>query len=154
MTTIEPITAVQVGEPHNGSSHMWWSDDDQDWADNNITRDIQVPASGQSKFWMWNDYVMEEDWDFGFVEVSEDGGQTWNEQVVRTEDGSEVSTPADYPDPFGRMADYGGKKFGLTGSSDGWRHDYVDLTGFAGKDIKLRLRYATDAAFQERGILP
>ncbi len=78
---------------------------------------------------MWNDYVMEEDWDFGFVEVSEDGGQTWNEQVVRTEVGDAVvSTPADYPDPFGRMADYGGKKFGLTGSSGGWRHDYVDLT--------------------------
>jgi immune inhibitor A len=150
-----PDKTVQIGEPHNGSGHMWWSDNDQDWADNNITREIQVPTpagADRVKFWVWNDYVMEEDWDFGFVEVSEDGGQTWNEQVVRTEAGdAEVSTPANYPDPFGRMADYGGKKFGLTGSSGGWRHDYVDLTGFAGDTIQLRLRYATDAAFQERG---
>jgi immune inhibitor A len=149
-----PDKTVQVGEPHGGS-HMWWSDNDQDWADNNITRDISVPTPAGAdtvRFWMWNDYVLEEDWDFGFVEVSTDGGATWEEQVVRTEVGDEeVSTPADYPDPFGRMADYGGKKFGLTGSSDGWRHDYVDLTPFAGQDIKLRLRYATDAAFQERG---
>ena len=147
-----PDKTVQVGEPHGGE-HMWWSDDDQDWADNNITRDISVPAgAGPTRFWMWNDYVLEEDWDFGFVEVSTDGGTTWDEQVVRTEEGDEeVSTPADYPDPFGRMADYGGKKYGLTGSSDGWRHDYVDLTPFAGQAIKLRLRYATDAAFQERG---
>ncbi len=150
-----PDQTVQVGEPHNGSGHMWWSDDDQDWADNNITRDVTVPTpagADKVKFWMWNDYVLEEDWDFGFVEVSEDGGQTWNEQVVRTEAGDAVvSTPADYSDPTGRMADYGGKKFGLTGDSGGWRHDYVDLTGFAGKTVQLRLRYATDAAFQERG---
>jgi immune inhibitor A len=150
-----PDKTVQVGEPHNGSGHMWWSDNDQSWADNTITRDVAVPTaagSDQVKFWMWNDYSLEEDWDYGFVEVSEDGGQTWNEQVVRTEAGDAVvSTPADYPDPNGRMADYGGKKFGLTGESGGWRHDYVDLTGFAGKAIKLRLRYATDAAFQQRG---
>jgi immune inhibitor A len=150
-----PDRTVQIGEPHNGSANMWWSDDDQDWADNTITRDVAVPVPAgpdKVKFWMWNDYVLEADWDFGFIEVSDDGGQTWNEQVVRTEAGDAVvSTPADYPDPNGRMADYGGKKFGLTNTSGGWRHDYVDLTGFAGKTIKLRLRYATDAAFQERG---
>ena len=85
-----PDKTVQIGEPHGGSGHMWWSDNDQDWADNNITRDVSVPTpagADKVKFWMWNDYVMEEDWDFGFVEVSDDGGQTWNEQVVRTEVG-------------------------------------------------------------------
>jgi immune inhibitor A len=49
------------------------------------------------------------------------------------------------------MADYGGKRYGLTGDSGGWRHDYVDLAPFAGNAIKLRLRYATDEAFVERG---
>jgi immune inhibitor A len=49
------------------------------------------------------------------------------------------------------MKDYGGKKYGLTGSSGGWRHDYVDLAAYSGQSIQLRLRYATDAAFQERG---
>jgi immune inhibitor A len=49
------------------------------------------------------------------------------------------------------MADFGGKKYGLTGDSHGWRHDYVDLAPFAGQTIKLRLRYATDEAFLERG---
>ena len=64
---------------------------------------------------------------------------------------SEVSTDDGYGDPNGRMHDYGDKKYGLTGTSDGWRHDYVKLGGFAGQNIKLRLRYATDEAFQERG---
>ena len=37
---------------------------------------------------MWNDYVIEEDWDFGFVEVSTDGGATWTEQKVFDEAGA------------------------------------------------------------------
>ena len=49
------------------------------------------------------------------------------------------------------MRDFGDKKYGLTGTTDGWRHDYVDLTPYAGKTVKVRLRYATDAAFEERG---
>ena len=39
-----------------------------------------------------------------------------------------VSTDDGYADPNGRMADFGDKKYGLTGDTDGWRHDYVDLT--------------------------
>ena len=100
---------------------------------------------------MWNNYVIEEDWDFGFVEVSTDGGTTWTEQKVYDEAGALVSTDDGYADPNGRMHDFGDKKYGLTGSTDGWRHDYVDLAAFAGQTVKLRLRYATDAAFQERG---
>ena len=34
---------------------------------------------------------------------------------------------------------------------DGYRHDCVNLTPYAGTTIQLRLRYATDAAFEERG---
>ena len=51
---------------------------------------------------MWNNYVIEEDWDYGFVEVSTDGGNTWTEQKVFDEDGTEVSTSDSYADPNGR----------------------------------------------------
>jgi immune inhibitor A len=99
---------------------MWWSGNDQDWADNRLTRTIAVPAT-DPKFWMWNNYVIEADWDFGFVEVSTDGGATWAEQKVFDATGKEVSTPDGYGDPFDRMKDYGNKKYGLTGDSHGWR---------------------------------
>jgi len=95
--------------------------------------------------------VIEEDWDFGFVEVSDDGGSSWDELKVYDDTDALVSTDDGYGDPNGRMADYGGKKYGLTGSSHGWRHDYVDLSAYAGSTIMLRLRYATDAGFLERG---
>ena len=109
-----------------------------------------MPNAPDAKFWMWNNYVVEADWDFGFVEVSTDG-TNWSELKVFNEAGQLVSTDDGYPDPNGRMADYGGKKYGLTGDSHGWRHDYVDLGGYAGQTIQLRLRLATDAAFLERG---
>ena len=81
-----------------------------------------------AKFWMWNNYVIEEDWDFGFVEVSTDGGTTWVNEKVYNEDGSEASTPDDYPDPNGNLATFGNLKYGLTASSGGWAHQYVDLS--------------------------
>ena len=50
-------------------------------------------AAADAKFWMWNNYIIEEDWDFGFVEVSTDGGATWTEQKVFDETGAVVITP-------------------------------------------------------------
>ena len=75
-----------------------------------------MPAGGtDAKFWMWNNYVIEQDWDFGFVEVSTDGGTTWTEKKVFDEAGTEVSTPDGYSDPNGNLAGFGDKKYGLTG---------------------------------------
>ena len=55
-------------------------------------------------------------------------------------------------DPNGNLAGlFGGLENGLTGSTNGYRHDYVNLTPYAGSTIQLRLRYVTDAAFEERG---
>jgi immune inhibitor A len=145
-----PAKVVTIATPHSGGN-MWYSGNDQSWADVRLSRTVSVPDAADAKFWMWNDYVTEEDWDFGFVEVSTDGGSTWTEQKVFTEGGAMVSTPDDYADPNGRLHDYGDKKYGLTGSSGGMRHDYVDLSAYAGQTVQLRLRYATDAGFEERG---
>jgi immune inhibitor A len=145
-----PNKTLTLAAPHSGSN-MWYSSADQSWAKNSLARDVTVPAGTDVRFWMWNNYHIEEDWDMGFVEVSTDGGSTWSEQKVRDEAGVEVSTPDGYADPNGRMKDYGGKKYGLTGATDGWSHNYVDLTPFAGQTVKVRLLYATDAAFEDTG---
>ncbi|MEU2612964.1 immune inhibitor A domain-containing protein [Micromonospora sp. NPDC007271] len=145
-----PDKVITLAEPHSGAN-MWYSGADQDWADVKLSRTVTVPNAADAKFWMWNNYIIEADWDFGFVEVSTDGGATWTEQKVYDATGKLVSTNDGYADPNGRMADYGGKKYGLGGTTNGWRHDYVDLSAYAGKTVQLRLRYATDAAFVERG---
>ncbi|GAA2031168.1 immune inhibitor A [Agromyces tropicus] len=145
-----PDKVITLADPHSGDN-MWYTGADQDWADIRLSRTVDVPAASDAKFWMWNDYVIEEDWDYGFIEVSTDGGSTWTEQKVYAEDGSEVTTGDAYGDPNGRLGDYGGKQYGLTGHTDGWEHHYVDLTPYAGSTVQLRLRQATDAAYLDRG---
>ncbi|WP_020520630.1 immune inhibitor A domain-containing protein [Catelliglobosispora koreensis] len=145
-----PNKVITLAEPHSGSN-MWYSGADQDWADVKIARSVNVPAGSDVRFWMWNNYIIEADWDYGFVEVSTDGGATWIDTKVYAEGGTEVSTPDNYPDPNGRLADFANKKYGLTGDTHGWRHDYIDLTPYAGTTVQVRLRQATDAGFLERG---
>ncbi|MFD4204358.1 immune inhibitor A domain-containing protein [Micromonospora tulbaghiae] len=145
-----PDKVISLATPHSGGN-MWYSGADQNWADVKLSRTVTVPNAADAKFWMWNNYVIEADWDFGFVEVSTDGGATWSEQKVYAEGGALVSTNDGYADPNGRMVDFGNKKYGLTGNTGGWRHDYVDLSSYAGQTVQVRLRYATDEAFVERG---
>ncbi|MFD6447296.1 immune inhibitor A domain-containing protein [Promicromonospora sp. NPDC060204] len=143
-----PDKEITLGTPHSGEN-MWYSGADQDWADARLSRTVEVPDDATFSFWA--DYVIEADWDYGYVEVSTDGGDTWAEQKVYDDAGAEVTTPDGYADPNGRMADFGDKRYGLTGTSEGWAHLNVDLSAFAGTTVDVRLRYATDAAFQERG---
>ena len=151
-----PTKVVTLSTPHSGSG-QWWSNNDQSWADVRLTRTIDVPAGSDIKLWMWNNYNIEEDWDFGFVEVSTDGGTSWAEQKIFNEANEEVSTPDGYADPNGRMHDYGAadgvpfKKYGLTGATGGYERNYVNLLPFAGQTIQLRLRYATDAGLELSG---
>ncbi len=146
-----PTNHVVLSPPHSGAG-QWWSSNDQSWADTRLTRAIDVPAGGDVRFNFWNSYSIETDWDFGFVEVSTDGGNTWAEQKIYNQAGELVSTDDNYPDPNGRMHDYGDKKYGLTGTTGGeYLHYFASLTPFAGQTIQLRLRYATDAGFEDTG---
>jgi immune inhibitor A len=143
-----PQKTVTLATPHSGEN-MWYSNNDQSWADVKLSRTLEMPAGDDVRFWSWDNYDIEELWDYGFIEVSTDGGSTWTQLEVRDEAGNVVSTN---DDPNGRLHDYGGLQNGLTGSTGGeWRHDYVNLTPYAGSTIGLRLRYATDAAFEAPG---
>jgi immune inhibitor A len=142
-----PTKELTLGSTHSGDN-AWWSNNDQNYGDQRLTRTIDVPAGADVRFWTWDDYTIEELWDYGFIEASTDGGSSWTQLVVRDEAGNVVSTN---DDPNGRLHDFGDLKNGLTGATDGYRHDWVDLTPYAGQTIQLRLRYLTDAAFQERG---
>ncbi|MYW03041.1 M6 family metalloprotease domain-containing protein, partial [Streptomyces sp. SID3343] len=144
-----PDEVVRIGTPHGGAG-MWYSGRDQEWSDSRIVRDIAVPTGSDVRFRMWNDYVIEQDWDYGFVELSVDDGVTWRQLPVHDDAGNLVSTKADYADPNKNLGELR-KTDALTGDSGGWRHDSVDLTPYAGQRVKLRLDLNTDAAFMEKG---
>ena len=131
---------------------MWYTGADQDWADVQLTRDVDVPAGADAKFWMWNNYVIEEDWDFGFVEVSTDGGTTWTEQKVYDEAGDRghharrLRRP-ERPHARLRRQEVRPHRQHRRLAARLRRPGAVRRA----RPSSVRLRYATDAAFQERG---
>lgn len=87
-------------------------------------------------------YDIEDLWDFGFVQVSTDGGATWTSlaNVYTTAE----HDPSAHPDIIANLP-------GLTGSSAGWVTMDFDLTDYAGQTVLVGFRYMTDWAVQNPG---
>ncbi|HET7710435.1 MAG TPA: immune inhibitor A domain-containing protein, partial [Thermoanaerobaculia bacterium] len=114
-------------------------------------------------------YEMEWDWDYGFVQVSIDGGQTWTSLASKKEttlSGFNPNNAKCYMTP--------GFENGITGVSGdpntltnphrvatpvtsptyvdpSWIDDEFDLTAFKGEQVILRFSYFTDPAVTKRG---
>lgn len=104
--------------------------------DNTAVYDATVPADDPT-LTISTKYNIEQDWDFGMVQVSTDGGKTY-QSVAGT------NTTDDH-DPNAAAAIVA-ELPGLSGLSDGFVTETYDLSAYAGQDIKLSFRYMTDAA--------
>ena len=122
--------------PHSGDA-CWWSNDG-DGIDTTLTRrfDLTGVDTATLRFNVW--HALEENWDFAYVEVSEDGGETWTilETTLTTDENPNGTS-------FGP---------GITGESTGWLDDSVDLAAYAGSEVLVRFEYVTDDAVNGRGL--
>ncbi len=122
--------------PHSGEA-CWWSNDG-DGINTTLTRrfDLTGVDTATLRFNVW--HAVEENWDFAYVEVSEDGGETWTIlETTLTSDENPNGTA------FGP---------GFTGETNGWLEDSVDLTPYTGKEVLVRFEYVTDDAVNGRGL--
>jgi immune inhibitor A len=115
---------------------FWWSSRG-DGVNSRLTRELDLTAVKRAtlRFKTW--YDLELDFDYGFVSVSDDGGRTWSTLPARR------TTTAD---PNG--ANFGQ---GLTGKSEGWMDEEVDLSGHVGKRVQVRFEMVTDDAYNGGG---
>ncbi len=136
--TFEGASQVQVlpTQPYSGD-FCWWSNRG-DAIDSTLTRSFDLSDLGQATLQFWTWYDVEKSWDYGYIEVSTDGGQTWD--IVEGKSTSQAN-------PIGNSFGHG-----LTGKSDGWTQESVDLTPYAGKDVLLRFEYITDDAVNRPGL--
>jgi hypothetical protein len=95
---------------------------------------VSTPVTLSYSTW----YDVEKDYDYVYLEVSEDG-QHW--QIITTPSGT-----AD--NPSGNS--YG---WGYNGESNKWIQENVDLSQYAGKKVQVRFEYVTDAAVTGEGFL-
>lgn len=121
--------------PHSGK-FMWWSGRG-DESDSTLTRHFNLKSTDKAtlRFWAW--YDLEEDYDYVYVEVSSDGGSTW--EILRGIHSTEDN-------PIGNNFGYG-----YTGKSRGWIEEEIDLTPWTGREILLRFELITDDAVNRPG---
>jgi immune inhibitor A len=132
-------TAVQLLPPDPYSGSYVFLTNQGNESDMTLTREFDfTDVSGQIEmsFHAW--YDIEEDYDYLYLEVSEDG-QSW--QIITTPSGTGEN-------PSGNS--YG---WGYNGATTGWIQEDIDLSQYAGKKIQVRFEYVTDAAVLGEGFL-
>jgi hypothetical protein len=124
-----------AAQPHSGAYFLW--SNRADVADLKAQREFDLSGVKQAtlKYWTW--YDLEEDWDYAYVSVSEDGGKTW--KLLKAPSMTD-SNPTN--------ANFG---WGYTGKSGGgdqaeWIQETVDLTPYAGKKIVVAFDVINDLA--------
>jgi hypothetical protein len=104
--------------------------------DRAIVREVSVPAAAASLTFD-TAYETEDRWDYGFVQVSTDGGESY----------TSISCPGMNSDPDpGAIAPIQENVPGFSGSSGGWTTVTCDLSAYAGQTVLLSFRYITDPA--------
>ncbi|MBT2687311.1 immune inhibitor A [Bacillus sp. ISL-47] len=99
------------------------------------TFDLTGATNATLDFDAW--YNIEKEWDYAMVQVSTDGGKTW-ESLSSDRTTSTLDTNG-YPAIKENLPGY-------TGSSNGWIHETIDLSNYAGQEIQLQFRSMTDWA--------
>ncbi|MCK4480049.1 MAG: immune inhibitor A [Candidatus Lokiarchaeota archaeon] len=138
---------------HDGD-YKWHSGGDA-WAWFRLGQTFTIPEGGATLSF-WNNFEIELDWDYGYVEVhdlTDDEWYTLPGTMTVADVGFNYQT--DNPNcPYGfEPTDYydADRWHAFTGSSGGWYQEFMDLTMFAGHDIELYFTYWTDPYTLEAG---
>ena len=127
--------------PTEVEGECWWSNRG-DTISSTLTRRLAIPSTSadgsepKMTYRYWHD--IEEKWDYLYVSVSVDGGETWDVlQATGTTDSNPVGNS------------YG---HGYTGDSAGWQDGEASLAAYAGQDALVRFHYVTDDAINGPGM--
>ena len=125
---------------HSGDYQLWGGRGNLLY--NTATTTVSIPQGTNAEITFWTYYEIESFWDFGFVQISTDGGATWtslgNDHTTSDHD------PDAHPDVIANLP-------GFTGSSEAWVQETFDLSAYAGQTVDLRFLYVTDWATTETG---
>jgi hypothetical protein len=122
------LARLTPADPASGN-YAWYSNrgDESEFA---LTREFDLSEldAATLKFKTW--YQLEEFYDYAYLEISTDGGQTW--EILNTVHGTDEN-----PNFFA----YG---MGYTGSSQEWLLESVDLSPYTGQEILIRFHVISD----------
>lgn len=138
-----PTTSIIPNAPYGAAQTEWWSNSG-DNMDSTLTRTVDLRSVTADPIHLTFDawYNLEPGFDYTYVEASADGGVTWSSLPV---------TSATTANPNGENEGYG-----ITGVSGGgpqpqWTPESVDLSAYAGTQLRLRFETVTDDAVHNAG---
>ncbi len=122
------LARLTPADPPSGE-YAWYSNRG-DETEFTLTRTLDLSSLDEAtlKFKTW--YQLEEFYDFAYLEVSTDGGSTW--EILDTIHGTDQ-------DPNNLSLGVG-----YTGSTRDWVLDFVDLSPYTGQEIQIRFHVITD----------
>jgi immune inhibitor A len=123
--------------PYSGDYYLWSNKGDE--ADMTLTKSFDfTDHDGPITLTYWTWYDLEVDYDYIYLEASEDG-EAWDILIT----------------PSGTADDPSGSSFGwgYNGATNGWIQESVDLSDYAGKEVQIRFEYVTDAVANGEGML-
>ncbi|MCP4358331.1 MAG: hypothetical protein GY796_09980 [Chloroflexi bacterium] len=133
-----PVLAVQ---PTSGS--QMWLANRANYSSPRLIREFDLSAidSATLEYDVYRD--IETGYDFGYVTLSTDGGQTWRPLAGKQMQGAEFED-----DPSDSALT---ERF-YTGHAADWAPETIDLTPFAGHKVLLRFEYVTDPILTHAGL--
>jgi len=142
---------VGIPAPHSGM-YEWYSDGGL-WSWFSLGQTFDIPETGATlSFWSY--YEIEEDWDYGYVEVHDLDTDEWFTLpgLMTVSTLPEPQNNPYCPTPYEPSTYYtAGRWNALTGCSGAMYEEEMDLTSFADHTIELYFTYWTDGYVLELG---
>jgi Zinc carboxypeptidase len=153
-------------EPHTGEQYVYSQIADVSYK--RLTREIDVPSSGDQTLNFWTSYDTEAAWDHFFVEARTAGGDDWTtlpELNGHTTQETGDSCAAGWTEELhphlehyvtfdGTTCTNGGSTGewnAASGNSGGWQEWEIDLSEWAGETVEVSIAYASDWSVQNLG---
>ncbi|NIM96295.1 MAG: hypothetical protein GTO18_21565 [Anaerolineales bacterium] len=139
-----PTQAQVIPEDARSGNYAIWSNFGDD-SGMRMTRSFDLREATETirfEYWTW--YTLEKDFDYAYLTVSTDGGETW--EILKTPSGTDEN-------PSGNSFGWAYNGMSGNGSAPSWIHESVDLSQYAGQEILLRFEYVTDTAVNSEGLL-
>lgn len=145
-----PATLTFTGSNHTpllnvlplSGEHMWLANR-SNYSNMRLTREFDLSGVNSATLEYAVFHEIEEGYDFAYVSISTDGGQTWQGLVgeqMQGEDARDDPSDVAYTDRF------------YTGRSGEWVQESIDLSPYAGQAVQIRFEYVTDPILTFGGI--
>ncbi|MCM3588211.1 immune inhibitor A [Mesobacillus maritimus] len=130
-----------VADPENEENQVLWGNEG-DEADNHLIFEADLSSVDTATLNFDHYLDIEEQWDFGVVQVSTDNGQTWTS--LENENTRSDVVDEGYPKIKENVP-------GFTGNVKEWQNETFDLSQYAGQKVLISFRYLTDWGYNDTG---